>query len=59
MLPLSSVKLTPMIGWGFYVVIILGSVASEPSKKLENSKMWFHMYMMMMALMLGLALVYF
>ena len=59
LLPLASVKLTPMIGWGFYVVIILGSVATEPSKKLENSKMWFHMYMMMMALMLGLALVYF
>ncbi len=57
-LPLGSVKLTPLIGWGFYVVIILGSVAAMPSKKLENSKMWFHMYLMMMAMMIGLALVF-
>ncbi|RLF49891.1 MAG: hypothetical protein DRN20_00900 [Thermoplasmata archaeon] len=57
-LPLASLQLTPMIVWAFYAVMVLGECATVPGKKFENSPMWVHMYLMMMALAIGFALVF-
>jgi len=57
-LPVESIQLTPLIGWAFYIVMILSDSATVRGKNFENSLMWVHMYLMMMALMAGFAAIF-
>jgi len=56
-LTFKALHLTPLIGWSFYVVLML-SHDTKKTKKTENSLIWVHMYLILMALQVGFALVY-
>jgi 4-hydroxybenzoate polyprenyltransferase len=54
----SSMYLTLLIIWGIYIVILLYRYGDVPDAKFENTSVWIHMYLMLMALQIGFCLIY-
>jgi len=54
----ASILLTLLVIWGFYVIYLLSNARFEADAKLENSPVWRHMYLMLLALQLGFMIVY-
>jgi 4-hydroxybenzoate polyprenyltransferase len=48
-----------MVVWGLYVMVLLRNHATERDPNFENSPAWKHMYLMLFALQLGFASVYY
>ena len=48
-----------MVVWGLYVMVLLRNHATERDPNFENSPAWKHMYLMLFALQLGFAAVYY
>lgn len=52
--------LTTLVGWGVYVLILIYEAAyAEEDTVFENSPVWKHMYLMLMALQLGFLFIYY
>jgi 4-hydroxybenzoate polyprenyltransferase len=52
--------MTAMVGWGVYVLILINeAVYKKEDKVLENSPVWKHMYLMLLALQLGFLAIYY
>lgn len=47
-----------LIVWGGYVALTMRNFANTRDKKFENTRLWVHMYLMLMALQAGFAFVY-
>jgi 4-hydroxybenzoate polyprenyltransferase len=47
-----------LILWGFYIVYLLYRYGDTPDKKFENTSVWIHMYLMLMAIQIGFCIVY-
>jgi 4-hydroxybenzoate polyprenyltransferase len=54
----SSMILVTLIIWGAYIVMLLYKYGDTPDKKFENTPVWIHMYLMLMAIQLGFCFVY-
>jgi 4-hydroxybenzoate polyprenyltransferase len=54
----SSIILVSLVIWGFYIVYLLFKYGDVPEKKFENTPVWIHMYLMLMAIQVGFALIY-
>ncbi|WP_455392259.1 UbiA prenyltransferase family protein [[Eubacterium] cellulosolvens] len=54
----SSMILVTLIIWGAYIVMLLYKYGDTPDKKFENTPVWIHMYLMLMAIQIGFCLVY-
>jgi 4-hydroxybenzoate polyprenyltransferase len=54
----SSMILVILIFWGIYIVFLLYKFGDVPDKKFENTTVWIHMYLMLMAIQVGFCLVY-
>ena len=48
-----------LVVWGLYVMVLLRNHATERDPNFENSPAWKHMYLMLFALQLGFAVVYY
>ncbi len=48
-----------LVVWGLYVMVLLRNHATERDPNFENSPAWKHMYLMLFALQLGFAAVYY
>jgi geranylgeranylglycerol-phosphate geranylgeranyltransferase len=53
-----SIILFVLIIWGGYIVYLLYKYGDTPDKKFENTPVWIHMYLMLMAIQIGFCLVY-
>lgn len=53
-----SMILTALIIWGIYIILLLYKFGDVPDKKFENTTVWIHMYLMLMAVQLGFCIVY-
>jgi 4-hydroxybenzoate polyprenyltransferase len=52
--------MTTMVAWGIYVlVLIYEAVYSKEDNVFENSPVWKHMYLMLLALQLGFLIIYY
>ena len=47
-----------LILWGAYIVFLLYKYAEVPDEKFENSPVWKHMYLMLMAIQIGFCVSY-
>jgi 4-hydroxybenzoate polyprenyltransferase len=47
-----------LVVWGFYLIYLLDKSKFEQDTKLENSPVWKHMYLILLALQLGFLVVY-
>lgn len=54
----TTINLVGLTVWGIYVVFKLQSEAEVPDKMFENSPVWKHMYLILLALQLGFCLAY-
>ena len=54
----TTINLTILIIWGAFIVFLLYKHSDVPDKKFENSPVWLHMYLMLMAIQIGFCLVY-
>ena len=50
--------LAVLVVWGFYLIYLLDRSKFEQDTKLENSPVWKHMYLILLALQLGFLVVY-
>jgi 4-hydroxybenzoate polyprenyltransferase len=53
-----TINLIILAIWGVFIVLLLYKYADVPDKKFENTPVWLHMYLMLMAIQLGFCLVY-
>ncbi len=53
-----TMNLIILIIWGAYIVLLLYKFADVPDKKFENTAVWLHMYLMLMAIQIGFSLIY-
>jgi 4-hydroxybenzoate polyprenyltransferase len=53
-----SIILLVLIIWGAYIVYLLYKYGDVPDRKFENTSVWIHMYLMLMAIQLGFCLIY-
>jgi 4-hydroxybenzoate polyprenyltransferase len=44
--------------WGAYIVYLLFRYGDTPDKKFENTTVWIHMYLMLMAIQIGFCVLY-
>jgi len=52
--------MTVMVAWGLYVLILINkAVHSKEEANFENSPVWKHMYLMLLALQFGFLLIYY
>ena len=54
----SAMVLTILVVWGIYIVLLLYKYGDIPDKKFENTSVWIHMYLMLMAIQLGFCIIY-
>jgi 4-hydroxybenzoate polyprenyltransferase len=54
----SSMILVVLTIWGAYIVMLLYKYGDTPDKKFENTPVWIHMYLMLMAIQIGFCLIY-
>jgi 4-hydroxybenzoate polyprenyltransferase len=54
----TAMYLSILVIWGTYIVFLLCHVAERPDRYFENSPVWKHMYLMLMALQVGFCIVY-
>ncbi|MBM4249208.1 MAG: hypothetical protein FJ149_07205 [Euryarchaeota archaeon] len=50
--------LSILVVWGFYLIYLLDKSKFEQDSKLENSPVWKHMYLLLLAMQLGFMIVY-
>ena len=53
-----TLNLIVLIIWGAIIALLLYKYADVPDKKFENTSVWIHMYLMLMAIQLGFCIVY-
>jgi len=53
-----SIMLVPLAVWGVWVATHLRTAADNPAQSFENSPVWVHMYLMLMALQAGFCTVF-
>ena len=53
-----SMVLTILIVWGVYIALLLYKYGDIPDKKFENTSVWIHMYLMLMAIQIGFCIIY-
>ena len=53
-----TINMLVLIVWGVFIVLLLYRYADVPDKKFENTQVWMHMYLMLMAIQVGFCLVY-
>lgn len=54
----ATLGMSILIIWGVYIVFLLFKYAEVPDKKFENSPVWKHMYLMLMAIQIGFCVSY-
>ncbi len=54
----STMNLIILIVWGVFIVLLLYRYGDVQDKKFENTSVWIHMYLMLMAIQVGFCLVY-
>lgn len=54
----STILLCVLAIWGAYIVYLLFKYADTPDKKFENTTVWIHMYLMLMAIQIGFCVLY-
>lgn len=54
-----AIYMLALVVWGVYVMLLLQSHATERDPNFENSPAWKHMYLMLFAMQLGFALIYY
>lgn len=57
-LPPTSLYLIPLAGWGAIILLRIKETAEQPDPRFENSPVWVHMYLLLMALQVGFAVTY-
>lgn len=50
--------LVVLVVWGFYLIFLLSKAKFSQDQKLENSPVWTHMYLLLLAMQLGFMAVY-
>jgi len=50
--------LVVLVVWGFYLIYLLSKADFSQGKKMENSPVWTHMYLLLLAMQLGFMVVY-
>lgn len=58
LLKVAAAWLVVLMGWGFYLIYILDKAKFEQDKRLENSPVWKHMYLMLLSMQMGFMIVY-
>lgn len=53
-----TLVLTALVVWSIYTVYLLWKYAEQPDKKFENTPVWKHMYLMLMAMQIGFCAIY-
>jgi 4-hydroxybenzoate polyprenyltransferase len=53
-----TINLIVLIIWGVFIVLLLYRFGDIPDNKFENTTVWIHMYLMLMAIQIGFCLIY-